>query len=390
MKTMSTTHKYPNTNHGLIIEVEDDRIWSSVGDYNEWLDNAFSIEKSDSSVRNMNTDVFGDISGHFGYLYEELNTNIGAYVEPMAENAKRNWERTLEYIKGTHSPSEFQPVDYDKAAFEIWEARWKPIYASQIKWLEERLEDDTQEIYDDYLEPIQRYITYSAFDLFDGFEMDLDELLEDHDDVQKYTKAWIAHLQNQMSTESHNFTVHTLDMFMEFQHEMWNSATNWELTSADGEGKLDINTALRETAVDLYVNKNPNIWVCKVQEGHYNYQLVAHTQTGLTWDADEIDEQNSFIIAKDNEVALSVANGINQFLNGDFYYARTVYFVPENEEHLHDDMEEIDGEKYIETGDSCGGFDSEDSAIEHFSHLRNEPALKPTISYSTLGNVKNA
>ena len=171
---------------------------------------------------------------------------------------------------------------------------------------------------------------------------------------------------------------------------MWNSATNWELTSADGEGKLDINTALRETAVDLYVNKNPNIWVCKVQEGYHNYQLVAHTQTGLTWDADEIDEQNSFIIAKDNEVALSVANGINQFLNGDFYYARTVYFVPENEEHLHDDMEETDGEKYIETGDSCGGFDSEDSAIEHFSHLRNEPALKPTISYSTLGNVKNA
>ena len=40
--------------------------------------------------------------------------------------------------------------------------------------------------------------------------------------------------------------------------------------------------------------------------------------------------------------------------------------------------------------DVCGGFDSEDSAIEHFSHLRNEPALKPTISYSTLGNVKNA
>ena len=136
---MNTTHKYPNTNHGLIIEVEDDRIWSSVGDYDEWLDNAFSIEKSDSSVRNMNTDMFGDISGHFGYLYKELNTNIGAYVEPMAENAKRNWERTLEYIKNTHSPSEFQPVDYDKAAFEIWEARWKPIYASQIKWLEERL-----------------------------------------------------------------------------------------------------------------------------------------------------------------------------------------------------------------------------------------------------------
>ena len=68
---MSTTHKYPNTNHGLIIEVEDDRIWSSVGDYDEWLDNAFSIEKSDSSVRNMNTDVFGDILGHFGYLYED-------------------------------------------------------------------------------------------------------------------------------------------------------------------------------------------------------------------------------------------------------------------------------------------------------------------------------
>ena len=48
---MSTTHKYPNTNHGLIIEVEDDRIWSSVGDYDEWLDNAFSIEKKKVILR---------------------------------------------------------------------------------------------------------------------------------------------------------------------------------------------------------------------------------------------------------------------------------------------------------------------------------------------------
>lgn len=80
----------------------------------------------------------------------------------------------------------------------------------QIKWLEERLEDDTQEIYDDYLEPIQRYITYSAFDLFDGFEMDLDELLEDHDDVREVHQSVDCTFAESMSTESTRTSQSTL------------------------------------------------------------------------------------------------------------------------------------------------------------------------------------
>ena len=109
---MTTIHKYPNTNYGLIIEQEDGRIWNSLQDYDEWLDRAISVDKSSRSLRNFNDKVFSNEQSFFLSLDEELNTNIGSYTEPMTSNAKKNWEMALTMMESTHGrPDAFMSVN---------------------------------------------------------------------------------------------------------------------------------------------------------------------------------------------------------------------------------------------------------------------------------------
>ena len=41
---MRTIHLFPNTNNALIIEEDELRPWSYLGDYSEFEDNALSVE----------------------------------------------------------------------------------------------------------------------------------------------------------------------------------------------------------------------------------------------------------------------------------------------------------------------------------------------------------
>lgn len=390
---MTTIHKYPNSNYGLIIEQEDERIWNSLQDYDEWLDRAISVNKSSRSLRNFNDKVFSNDQSLFLYLEEELNTNIGSYTESMASNAKSNWEMALTMMEATHGrPDAFMSVNYDKIAWTIWNERWKPAYSSHVMWLENRLEEEDFEDLREYFDDMGRHITYSSFDIFDGLEMDIDDMLEEtrEDDTAfvKMTRTWISHLENQMSTEEHNFSTSVLDMFIEFFHEMWISVCNFTTYTADGESCLGILELMRETAVDLYLNKNPCVFLADVTESYYNYMITAFDSSEIKHDAEDVDDANAFIIAESAEIAGQVEKSINQFLNGEWYYAKEIFIIPEGKEHLYDDFEEEDGIKFIETGESCGGFDSEEVAIEHFDTADKLEDLKPTISYSTLGSVK--
>lgn len=390
---MTTIHKYPNSNYGLIIEQEDERLWNSLQDYDEWLDRAISVNKSSRSLRNFNDKVFSNEQNLFLYLDEELNTNIGSYTESMASNAKRNWEMALRMMEDTHGrPEAFMSVNYDKIAWTIWNERWKPAYETHIKWLENRLEEEDYDQIRDYFDDMSRHITYSSFDIFDGLEMNIDDMLEETRglviEFTQMVRTWINHLENQMSTEEHNFSTTTLDMFIEFFHEMWISLYNFEIYTEDGENPLDMTALMRETAVDLYLNKNPCVFLADVTEGRYAFMITAFDSSEIKHDAKDVDDANAFIIAESVEQANQVEKGINQFLNGEWHYAKEIFIIPEGKEHLYDDFEEEDDVKYIETGESCGGFESEEYAIEHFERTDKLEDMKPTISYSTLGNVK--
>ena len=390
---MTTIHKYPNSNYGLIIEQEDERLWNSLQDYDDWLDRAISVDKSSLSLINFNDEVFSNDQSLFLNLDEELNTNIGAYTEPMASNAKSNWELTLRMMEDTHGrPDAFMSVNYDKIAWTIWNERWKPAYFSHVMWLENRLEEEDFKDLREYFEEIASHIIYSNFDIFDGLEMDIDDMLEEtrESDVEftKMVRTWIDHLENKMSTEEHNFTTTTLDMFIEFFHEMWISVSNFTTYTEDGKPCLGILDLMRETAVDLYLNKNPCVFLADVTEGYHGFRITVFESSEIKHDAEDVDNSNAFIIAESVEQANQVEKGINQFLNGEWYYAKEIFIIPEGKEHFYDAFEEYDDIKYIETGESCGGFESEEVAIDHFDYADKIEDMKPTISYSTLGNVK--
>ena len=311
----------------------------------------------------------------------------------MASNAKSNWEMALTMMNATHGrPEAFMSVNYDKIAWTTWNERWKPAYQTHIKWLENRLEEADYEEIRTYFDEIGYCITYSSYDIFDGLEMDIDDMLEetreDNTAFIKMTRTWINHLENQMSTEEQNFSTSTLDMFIEFFHEMWISVSNFEIYTEDGENPLDMTTLMRETAVDLYLNKNPCVFLADVTEGRYDYMLNVFDSSKIKHDAEDVDDANAFVIAESVEQANQVETGINQFLNGEWYYAKEIFIIPEGKEYLYDDFEEEDGIKFIETGESCGGFESEEAAIENFEAADKLEDMKPTISYSTLGNVQ--
>lgn len=391
---MKTIHKYPNTNYGIIIEQDDERIWNSLQDYDEWLDRAISVDTDSRSLSNMRKDLFSNEQSLFLNIDEELNTNIGSYTEPMASNAKKNWELSLRMMEDTHGRRDaFMAVNYDKIAWIIWNERWKPAYSSHVMWLENRLEEEDFEGLREYFDDMGRHITYSVFDIFDGLEMDIDDMLEEtrEDDTAfvKMTRTWINHLENKMSVEEHNFTTTTLDMFIEFFHEMWICVSNFTTYTEDGEACLGILDLMRETAVDLYLNKNPCVFLANVTDGYQEFSINVFDSSETKHDADDVDNANAFIIAENSEHATSVEQGINQFLNGDWYYAQEIFIIPEGKEKFYEDFEEEEGMKYIETNESCCGFESEEAAIEHFNYgADNREDLKPTISYSTLGNVK--
>lgn len=129
-------------------------------------------------------------------------------------------------------------------------------------------------------------------------------------------------------------------------------------------------------------------FLADVTQGRDNFMINVFDSSKIKHDAEDVDDANAFIIAESVEQANQVETGINQFLNGEWYYAKEIFIIPEGKEHLYDDFEEEDGIKFIETGESCGGFESEEDAIEHFNHIDKLEDMKPTISYSTLGNVQ--
>lgn len=360
-------YMFEGTNHGILIREDHNRPFSGMQDYDEFTANALSIVGSSGKLRNYSVDNYTKDNTWINYLYEEFETNIGAYTEPMVENAKRNWELETSLMTGTHG--NILQVDYDKIAWEIFKTRWLPMYETHCSWMDNRLEECHYDDLESYLKEISDHITYSCFDIFSGLEVDLDEIQnEGHDEgsIEKMTKTWLQHLRNQMSVEQENFTAETLDMFVEFFHEMEICCLCFRNYTADGDPQMFILDTMRETACDLYLRKNPNVAAGVMSEGQMGLDFSLEDVSD--WTAEQIEDEINCALMGTPEQIKGLDDSINQFSTGNWFWAETIQVIPQEElsQHSPADLEKFEDKLYIETGDSCGGFESEDAAIEHF------------------------
>lgn len=364
---MTTMHIYPDSNDGILIREDQNRPFSNMQDYDEFTANALSVNHDCSMLRNYTTTNLTKDNTWINYLIEETGTNVGAYTQSMAETAKRNWDLETSLMEGTHGKT--MVVDYDNIAWEIFQARWLPMYKTHCQWIHNRLEDCHYDDLEDYLKDISRHITYASFDLFSGLEVDLDDIQNPQDEgsVEKLAKTWVQHLENQLAVEKENFTVSTLDMFIEFFHEMEICSIVFRNYTADGDGQMFILDQMRETACDLYIRKNPMVKVGTLSETPIGLDLTLFDVSN--WTCDQIEDEINCALMGTEEQTNKLDETINQWLHGDWYWAETIRVIPQEElsQHSPADLEKFDGKLYIETGDSCGGFTSQEDAIEHFS-----------------------
>lgn len=365
---MTTLHQYPDSNVALLIGEDEHRPFNSLQDYDEFLANALSVDHSSSALRNMVTKNLTKDNTWIAYLVEELETNIGAYNETLVDKARRNWELESSLMEGTHGKT--LHVDFKTMAWEIFQARWLPLYKGYVQWMENRLEECDYTELEEHFQEIDRFITYSAFDFFSGFDCDMGErvaALCDEGSVEKLTKDWIKHIENKLALEQQHYDTTDLDEMIEFFHEMAMCSNIFELCTPDGEPQMQVFDVMRETAVDLYYRKNPMVSAAQISEGQYDYSIHVYDKDSSFSGSDFLDEVNVLIMGTD-EQRNNFENNLNQFLNGSWYYGQTIQIIPQEDlsKYKPADLEKFEDFLYIELDETCGGFDSEESAIEHF------------------------
>lgn len=355
---MANLYVKDETGLGLLISVMHERPHAHLQDYDEFTADSLSIIPEQRRLTRNYTSTNTWINYYFDAL-EELEHGI-------AESAKSKWELETGIIKGTHG--DVLKVDYDDLAWEIYNRDWLPLLEAHCEWIKQQLADTGYDALSDYIIAISDCITYSAYSLFDGLEVNLDTIHnKDCDEglVHKLASTWLQHLQNQMATSKGNFTVHSLDMFLDFLLETDEHTSIWLSCSREETG-FDISKRLRKTVKDLYINMNPFV--------HVGY--IGEHQQGISFDLIDYDEEctdssdqlfNAAIMCTAEQLTGTVES-INQFGNGEWYHADTIRVIPQSEYsnysasmlHKHEDV------MYIYTGDSCGAFESEEAAIEHF------------------------
>lgn len=372
-------HTTPNGKTILVSE-EMERPYSSLNDYDEWVDNAVGVNKNHRNLKNMNTKIFSNNQSFIVNLVSHLETDVGAYCVSYAEETKRRWELETSSMKGTHG--DVFKVDYDKVAYQIFNNRWKPVVENYIKFLEEAIKDQNYAANVlEHLEDIVNTITFKNYELtqpiadfFEELPNWLETYTENNSDLLSELKTiiqtWVDRLKEASNISEEIFKVNHLDAFIEFFHEMDYSTNNFTLCTPDGEDALDVSELMKNTLFDLYFRYNPYTFLGSVGEDHYNYSFSLESDS-TNVDEDTFFENNCIIIAENQEGANSVESGINQFLNGNWYVAEEIIVVTDENKHEHSlgDLEKTsEGVYYVSVEGSCvGGFESIEAAVEHFS-----------------------
>lgn len=362
----------------LVIE-DTNRPWHSLADYDEYTSNSIGIAKEHWAVSNLNTKMFSNNQSFIEYLYDHLNTDVGAYCVPYAEKTKQNWQLETSVMKDTHG--DIFHLDYDKIAYQIMSNRWKPVLDNYVKYMEQNIEDDYSYNVATQLSTMLDIITFKNFELTAPISEDLENVannlveyfnnvdsVEDKQEILRVYNLFIERVKEAMNIPEQGFKTKHLDSFIEFFHEMDYGSNDFTLCTPDGEPALDVSELMRNTLFDLYFKYNPYTFLGGVSQNHLDYSLSIFPKD-VEVNKDVFNDNNAIIIATDLAAANSIVESVNQFLNGSWYIAQEIKIITDENKHevqIKDVKITDDGTHYVELDVCVGGYDSVEAIEEDF------------------------
>lgn len=359
--------KHPN-GYAVIAEPEDQNIYQSLSDYDEYLGNSFSF----------NTDKISDYFKSANNFMDSILSIIEEPDEDVGTNLKKRWEQAKETIKGTHTINDSELTYWDDNANKIYQQLWKPVVEAHLEFMKQSDISDIEE----FVENLDDALTTENFKFISGLALELDENEEYFPEQER--KKWVDKLTERLAEYEKGITVSELDEIINLYLYGDKYIYNWYKFSMIPDPDYYVRV---EKTVEYYLENHPYLLPVYIVDSGYCSKIKYCSQFDLVEGFMFLDDQQ---IAELPEKENNLFNYVNSVLGGDFYTADLIFIVPEGKNNLYPDAEYSRDLKawVVKDIDSCGFILGEDEALNYFDYIANEPPLHEVYNYTALGQVK--
>lgn len=355
-----------------VLAYSDDRPWSTLADYSDWEDNAISHNHFPKC--NISSNIFTGPSGLFSAFQDALEDAQSDRAD-FCSFAVKKWNETVEELKDTHT---FEvEIDWNAVAKKVYVEQWKPLVESMLNYI---IDCDDQD-FGDHIEKLEDELILNSVDFFqaEGLGQTIYDFFNNSEQADNLDTFPIRQKFIKVLTNLVVETPEQLDTVIEF-------FTLGEEYVYDFEQRFmipdpDICNRAINTVNAFYHENNPYVAMGELSDDrdgfHLNYE-------------NNYEDADCFIISEKPDGYRNVLSGVNQFLNGDWYYAKVVYVVEDSDKFKYDDQLEYDEDlkaNVVDTNESSYGYESTEAAFEAFSHWAESEPPAWTPKYDKLGSI---
>lgn len=366
--TEHNIHHFDKSNYAVLIEA-DERPWNTLGDYSDWEDN--SISHNGFKHEKIRSGIFNGASSLYASVCQAMDEGYEAVGDGFSR-AVKHWEITVKDLASTHTFK--QEVDFDSAAKHIFKEWWKPLVDSHIEYMKQVENTDRYEVFEKITETIylKELVIFQNDNLYQRIQNCVDKTGSDW--IEATTSRYVEMLEK---LEVNNVTDldNVLDLFLRGYYDTYDFENFFMIPDPDFE------TRLTQSLEYIYVECNQYVEWGQLGESRINFSIDT---------ASDYDSSNCLIIAEKPECYESVLKGVNQYLEGDWYWGEVYFIVPENDLWKYEDQDDCEYDSRFEAhvinqNESCGGFESEADVIEHFDYYKEMKDVEFKPNYKKLG-----
>lgn len=361
---MANIHDFKN---GYKLKISmDNSVYDSLGDYDEYSQAALFGERYSSFGNDL--DYFQKLRTYLEEPYEITSTGF--------KDIKSIWERQVKNLKNTHSFEE--PVDFDAIAQHIYKEWWKPLINSHIEYMNQ--EGDN---FVDHMHHMDAALTLRNLEIFKQNPkllevVDFSTLTEyDEDQFEELRKEYISILQG-FEVKTVQDLDNILDLIILPYFDVEEAESTFMIPDPDLANRINQSTYY------AFVEGNPYVTAVIIYSNSYSYWIKS---------ASKEDSYNYLIISGQKDNGESVIKDIQTYLNDEWYSGQLFYVVPDEDQFKYQGrtnygFDEELGSYVVDLNDSCCGFDSEESVIEHFKYAETTEPPKYKLNFKRLANTQ--